>query len=82
MDGEVLGNLANAMTMRRKEIQIRLAPTKLGPFYAWNLICQNLVRRKMGFMTVGNHKTLENNNGDPTGNRTRATSVKGRCPNR
>ena len=37
---------------------------------------------RRGKLGMGFSQKISVKNGDPTGNRTRATSVKGRCPNR
>ena len=81
MDEKILGNQADAVTTPKNHLN-SISPSETGAFLYPNSTCQNLVRRKKGFTTFENHKTLVNIIGDPTGNRTRATSVKGRCPNR
>ncbi len=70
MDGEVLGNQTSAMTMPKRHPNL-ISPSETGAFLYPNSICQNLVRKKMGFMTRWNHKPLENIDGDPTGTRNR-----------
>ena len=54
-----------------------ISPSETGAFLYPNSACKNLVRRKKGFTTFENHKTLVNIIGDPTGNRTRATIPQG-----